>query len=58
MERAEKIAEEVAKRLFVELEASGRHVHVTAQTAKILFGHGLTPSVPCPSRGSTWPGSG
>ncbi len=46
MERAERIAEEVARRLFVELEASGRHVHVTAQTAKALFGHGLTPQRP------------
>lgn len=46
MERADRIAEEVARRLFVELEASGRHVHVTAETAKILFGHGLTPQRP------------
>ncbi len=30
-------------RLFVELEASGRHVHVTAAQACTLFGHGLTP---------------
>ena len=33
----------VMERLFVELEASGRHVHVTAQQALTLFGHGLTP---------------
>lgn len=33
---------EVMSRLFVPLEASGRHVHVTEQQAKILFGHGLT----------------
>ena len=33
----------VMKNLFVELEASGRHVHVTEQQAKTLFGHGLTP---------------
>lgn len=29
--------------LFVELEASGRHVHVTKAQAQTLFGHGLTP---------------
>ena len=33
----------VMKNLFVELEASGRHVHVTEQQAKTLFGHALTP---------------
>ena len=33
-------------RLFVPLEASGRHVHVTAQQAQTLFGHGLTPERP------------
>ena len=27
----------------MELEASGRHVHVTKQQAMTLFGHGLTP---------------
>lgn len=46
MERAEKLTEEVVRRLFVELEASGRHVHVTAETANLLFGHGLTPQRP------------
>ncbi len=40
------VAERVLKRLFVELEASGRHVHVTAQQAKTLFGHSLTPKRP------------
>ena len=34
--------EEVLGRLFVPLEASGRHVHVTERQAKSLFGHGLT----------------
>ena len=29
--------------LFVPMEASGRHVHVTKEQAAILFGHGLTP---------------
>ena len=31
---------------FVELEASGRHVHVTREQALALFGHGLTPKRP------------
>ena len=39
----ENIAEQVIKRLFVELEASGRHVHVTEAQAQALFGHPLTP---------------
>ena len=37
------LMEAIASRLFVELEASGRHVHVTKAQAEILFGHGLTP---------------
>lgn len=37
------IVNAVMKNLFVELEASGRHVHVSAQQAKTLFGHALTP---------------
>ena len=37
------IAEAVMGRIFVGLEASGRHVHVTKEQAQILFGHGLTP---------------
>ena len=36
----------VLKRLFVELEASGRHVHVTKEQALQLFGHPLTPKRP------------
>ena len=40
------VAESVLRRLFVELEASGRHVHVTAEEAQRLFGHGLTPKRP------------
>lgn len=39
----ENIARQVMKRLFVELEASGRHVHVTKEQALALFGHPLTP---------------
>lgn len=33
-------------RLFVILEASGRHVHVTEAQAQTLFGHELTPKRP------------
>ena len=40
------LAEQVIKRIFVELEASGRHVHVTSQQALTLFGHPLTPKRP------------
>ena len=43
---AETLASALAQRLFVELEASGRHVHVTAQQALELFGHSLTPKRP------------
>lgn len=39
----EDIAQQVISRLFVELEASGRHVHVTEAQAQALFGHRLTP---------------
>ena len=46
MENVQQLANAVVSRLFVELEASGRHVHVTAEQAKILFGHGLTPERP------------
>ncbi len=40
------LMEAVSQRVFVELEASGRHVHVTAEQAKALFGHPLTPQRP------------
>lgn len=40
------LTEELTKRLFVEMEASGRHVHVTKEQAQILFGHDLTPKRP------------
>ena len=39
----ETIVEQVLRRVFVELEASGRHVHVTKEQAMTLFGHPLTP---------------
>jgi propanediol utilization protein len=37
------IARAVAEKIFVEVEASGRHVHVTKEQAQTLFGHDLTP---------------
>lgn len=40
------LVEKVAGRIFVPLEASGRHVHITKAQAEILFGHGLTPKRP------------
>ena len=46
MEPMEALTEAVIGRLFVELEASGRHVHVTKEQALILFGHSLTPKRP------------
>lgn len=42
----EQLVAAVLDKIFVELEASGRHVHVTAQQAQTLFGHGLTPKRP------------
>lgn len=43
---ADRIVETVLENIFIEIESSGRHVHVTAEQANILFGHGLTPSRP------------
>ena len=40
----ERLYEQVMKRICVEMEASGRHVHVTKMQAQQLFGHDLTPS--------------
>lgn len=39
----EALTNAVLNRLFVKLEASGRHVHVTKEQALALFGHNLTP---------------
>ena len=39
----ETIAQQVLDRIFIELEASGRHAHVTEAQAQVLFGHKLTP---------------
>ena len=45
MEEAEiqKLTQAVLGRIFVPLEASGRHVHLTKEQIRILFGNGLTP---------------
>jgi len=42
-DRVELLTQQLQQKLFVELEASGRHVHVTKEQAMQLFGHDLTP---------------
>ena len=42
----EMLTEAVLGRIFVPLEASGRHVHITKQQALALFGHPLTEKRP------------
>ena len=42
----EKLTQKIIKGIFVELEASGRHVHVNEEQAQILFGHQLTEKRP------------
>ena len=37
-----RIVDAITGRLFIELEASGRHVHLTREAALTLFGHPLT----------------
>ena len=43
---AQRIAQALQERLFIELEASGRHVHLTREDALALFGHPLTEKRP------------
>lgn len=43
---ANALIDAVLKNIFIEMEASGRHVHVTKSQAQTLFGHGLTPERP------------
>lgn len=43
---ANALLDAVLKNIFIEMEASGRHVHVTKEQAIKLFGHGLTPDRP------------
>ena len=40
------LVQQVLGNIFIELEASGRHVHVTREQAQRLFGHPLTPKRP------------
>ncbi len=40
------LVDAVAQRLFVPIEASGRHVHLTEEQSRTLFGHPLTPERP------------
>ena len=40
------LSDAILHRLFVELEASGRPVHLTREQAQALFGHCLTPERP------------
>ena len=42
--KVECLAQAVLEKIFVPLEASGRHVHVTKEQARTLFGHDLTPA--------------
>ena len=42
-ETMEALTRAVMGKIFVPLEASGRHVHITAAQAQALFGHSLTP---------------
>ena len=41
-----KLTDTIVQNIFIEMEASGRHVHVTKEQAQTLFGHGLTPDRP------------
>ena len=45
-EKLDALVGAVAERLFVPVEASGRHVHLTWEQARTLFGHDLTPHRP------------
>jgi propanediol utilization protein len=40
------LTDQILGRLFIELEASARHVHITRAQAQTLFGHDLTPQRP------------
>ena len=46
MENLEALTQAVLEKVFVPLEASGRHVHLTKEQSLALFGHDLTPSRP------------
>lgn len=42
----QKLIDAVLDRIFIEMEASGRHVHLTKAQSHALFGHSLTPKRP------------
>ena len=42
----EQLVQQILERLFVQMEASGRHVHLTKAQVQTLFGHPLTPAKP------------
>lgn len=42
----EQVTQALQTRLFIPMEASGRHVHLTEEAAQTLFGHGLTQKRP------------
>ena len=42
----DQVIDGLMKKIFVELEASGRHVHLTGEAAQTLFGHSLTEKRP------------
>lgn len=42
--RLDQLTDLLQRQLFVEVEASGRHVHLTKEQALKLFGHDLTPA--------------
>lgn len=42
----ENLIQQLIDHSFLELEASGRHVHLTGEQAQLLFGHSLTPQRP------------
>ena len=42
----DQLAEKILRSGFVEIEASGRHVHLTKEQSMTLFGHLLTPEKP------------
>ena len=41
--KVERLTDLLQQRLFIEVEASGRHVHLTEEQVQTLFGHNLTP---------------
>ena len=46
MDRIENLVRLLTEQIFIEVEASGRHVHLTEEAAQSLFGHSLTPKRP------------